>query len=174
MVRDEELKRLIKYAQGLGIRVVFKPRNGSQDEASWSLDNTEIEIFTTKRTSKLDMILSLVHELGHAQHNIHEKDRQVDKKLEKTIDHIDELDAQGEIPAKSKRKILLEDEIAGTLYWESIYKETNLKFPKWRLQAQMEIDIAMYEVYYEEALFPRGKRKKDLIRKIKEKHRREV
>ena len=41
-----------------------------------------------------------------------------------------------------------------------IYKDTNLKIPKWKLDVAKKFDIWAYEVYYKTGFFPNKKEKK--------------
>lgn len=163
MIRDLELERLIKYAQGLDVKVLFKTATATSDAAEWTLDGTEIRIYKKASSSKMDIILALIHELGHCLWWIHEKSRKPDLKFEEAID-IQNLIAQDltkNVTPKKYRKTILDREIAGTNYWEVIYKDTNMKFPKWRLFAEKEIDIWIYQVYCDTGRFPKSKERRE-------------
>ncbi len=170
MIRDLEIQRLVSYAKGLGLKVTFSSKK-SASSAHWYLDNSGIEIFKGNNKTKIEIVLSLVHELGHALHNIHEKDREVDEDLESALDHVDEAEELGTDPQKRQRKIILNNEINGTLYWLAIYKEVDLKFPLWRLEVAKEFDIFQYRVFYETGDYPtakeRNEKMKELVRKYK-------
>lgn len=150
MRRDQEIERLVKYAQALGVKVSFSNRKKPDNSAEWTLDGTEIIIYTKKQFSKTDTILSLVHEIGHSLDHIHGHDRVLDTEMEEAIDSSDE----GET-SKRQRKKILDSEIKGTQYWHTIYKETNLQIPLWKLYAAMEYDIWQYKVYHETGSFPK-------------------
>ena len=171
MIRDEEIKRLTNYIKGLGLKVIFYSKS-SDSAASWALDNSEIIINTKNNDSKTDIIVSMIHEIGHALHNLWEKKRELDKEFEKALDHVDEAEEQGLDTKKKQRKIILDNEIAGTKYWYSIYKETNMQFPLWKLYANMEFDIWQYQVYYETGDFPTCKEKDKKFTEICKKHKR--
>lgn len=161
---------MINYIKGLGLKVSFT----SKDEgiaASWSLDNTEIRICKNYNTTKIETILSLIHELGHAKHNLWEKNREVDARFEKALDHVDEAEEQETDTQKKQRKIILDNEIAGTRYWHDVYRETNMKFPIWKLEAAIEFDTWQYRVFYETGHDPKRKDKKKKLKEIKNKHR---
>ena len=173
MIRDREIERLVNYAKGLGLKVSFSSKK-SDAAASWCLDNTEIFIYKNNNSSKTETVLSLIHEIAHAKHNLWEKNREIDKKFEKALDHVEEANVEEVDSKKRQRKIILDNEIAGTNYWHEIYHETNMKFHMWRLEAQMEFDIWQYEVFYEMGRFPkigaRNKKFKDLIAKYRNKY----
>ena len=51
----------------------------------------------------------------------------------------------------------------------SIYKDTGLKIPEWKVQAAMEFDIWVYEIYYETGHFPTRKAIKTKYREVQNK-----
>jgi hypothetical protein len=164
MIRDKELERLKKYAEALGLKLNFKSRKPhGPDAAEWAIDGTELWIHVGKKDSKTYTILSFIHELGHMLEHIHNNDRQVDPALEEAVDNEEEK--------KKHRKKIYDWELQGTKWWETIYKETDMKFPKWKLNAQRELDLWQYEVYYETGTFPLRYETKEKYQLIKEKNR---
>jgi len=167
MIRDKEIDRLVKYAQALGVKVSFSNNKNTEDAADWTLDGKNITIYTKNQHSKTDTILSLIHEIAHSLDHIHRHNRELDEKFEDALDPGD----NGEI-GKRKRKIILDSEVAGTEYWHTIYKETDLKFPLWKLYAQMEHDVWQFRFYHETGEFPgfleRKKKRKELYKKHKD------
>lgn len=174
MIRDEEIQRLTNYARGLDLKVIFSSSKKENDPAAWTLDNTELTVYKNNNSSRIEMVLSMIHEIGHALHNLWEKNRKLDKEFEKAIDHVNEAEKLEIDSKKRQRKIILDNEIAGTKYWETIYKETNMQFPKWRLYAQMDFDVYQYEFYYENDSFPikrvKNEKWKSLVNKYKNKY----
>lgn len=170
MIRDEEIQRLINYIKGLGLKITFSSKK-SDCSAAWYIDNSGIVIYKSNNVTKIETILSLIHELGHTKHNVHEQNREVDSIYEKALDHVVEANFQETDTKKKQRKIILDSEIAGTKYWHDIYKETNMKFPIWRLEAAMERDIWMYQVFYETGEYPMGKESKKKNRELNAKHK---
>ena len=171
MVRDEEIKRLIHYAKGLGVRVVVYNKSNPDADAEWTTDGSLINIYAGNKTSKTEIILSLIHELGHHVWWIHEKERQPDLKFEEAIERqnlFEEDDEQNPAP-KHLRKKIYDVELAGTEWWMSIYKDTGLKIPEWKVQAAMEFDIWVYEIYYETGHFPTRKAIKTKYREVQNK-----
>ena len=141
MRRDDELNRLMRYAQGMGISVRFKPYVPySRVAATWTTDGTEIAVYTTNRCSKIEKILHLIHELGHAKAFV-DDNRELDPKIEEALDDEDNK--------KRNRKRILDMEIRDSLYWEDIYRDTNCQFDIEKLHKQREFDIWCYEIYYE-------------------------
>ena len=162
-IRDDELNRLIRYCQGMGLSVRFKPYvRGSKTAAEWTTDGSEIAIYVTSKCSKVEKILSLIHETAHHKAWIDNK-RQIDPKVEEALD--------SEENKRSHRKRLLDMERNDSIYWEDIYKDTNCQFPIWKLHAQKEMDLWQYEFYYEHGVFPKKKAKDKKRKEICNKHR---
>ncbi len=162
MKRDDEINRLMKYAQGLGLSVRFKPFVKGGDAAEWTIDGTELTIYVKSKCSKLEKVLSLIHELGHQKAFIDNK-RQFDPKIEEAID--------SEENKKIHRKRLLDWEVDSSVYWEDIYRDTNCQFPMHILKRQMDFDIWQYEVHYKTGKFPKGKEKNKKWKELKEKYK---
>lgn len=171
-VRDEELKRLIHYAKGLGVKVIIYQKSHKDMAAQWTIDGTLIEVYAGKGQTKTETILDIIHELGHHVWFIHEKDRQPDLKFEEAItrENMYEEDPENPTP-KHLRKKIWDVEVAGTKWWEVIYKDTNMKFPIWKLHAAMEHDMWMYEQYYETGKFPKGMKKRQHGIDVRRKYR---
>jgi prolyl oligopeptidase PreP (S9A serine peptidase family) len=160
-VRDDELNRLIRYAQGMGLSVRFKPYVRGGHSAEWLFDGSEITIYVTTQCSKIEKILSLIHELSHHRAWI-ANERQMDPKVEEAI--------LSEEDKKSYRKRIYEMEKADSVYWVDIYKDTNCKFDINKLYLQRDFDLHQYEVYYNTGKFPKGKEKKKKYRELKKKY----
>lgn len=161
MRRDEELNRLIKYAQGLGVSVRFKPYTRNGAEAEWAVDGSEITIYLRSRCTKIEKILSLVHELSHHKAWISNK-RELDPKMEKIL--------LSEENTKKERKKILDMEIADSVHWESIYHDTNCKFPIEKLYRQKEFDIWIYEMLHENGSIPSIKEKTQKMKELRKKY----
>jgi hypothetical protein len=166
MIRDQEIQRLVKYAAGMGCRVIFSNNKKVKNSAEWALDGSTIFIYTANQRSKTDTVLSLLHEICHNLDFIHRVDRGTDHKVEEALD--------ASIPGKTlkvHRKTILQSEIEATKYWLTVYKETNLKFPLWRLYYQMEYDIYHYEFFYEIGKWPTTKEKNAKRVELRKKHK---
>lgn len=174
MIRDDEINRLVSYAKGLGVKVTIYQKSNAIDSGQWLLDGTEIMIYSGKRKSKTDIILDLIHELGHQLHFIHEKDRLPDIKFEEAITRQNLFEEDLDTPTpKHLRKKILDVELAGTTWWEVIYKDTNMKFPIWKLHMARDFDIWSYEFFHKNGSFPQRKdrqlKSKELLLKYKNK-----
>lgn len=170
MIRDEEIQRLINYAKGLGLTVSFSSKK-EECSAAWYIDNSGIVIYKNKNKTKIETVLSIIHELGHAKHNIWEQNRELDKKFEESLDKVEKAEEDGEESQRKHRKVILDSEVHGVKYWDEIYKDTDMKFPKWKLDMAKEHDVWVYEIYYETGKDPssdeRKRKRKELTLKYK-------
>lgn len=171
-VRDEEIQRLVHYAKGLGVKVTIYTKTGKGEEANWTLDGSQIQVFNGPGKSKTHLILDLIHEIGHQVWFIHEKDRQKDLKFDEAITRENLFAEEPAIPTpKHLRKKIWEVETASTRWWDVIYKDTNIKIPMWKVEAAKEFDTWMYEMYYETGHFPKGKFHDEHYKIVQAKHK---
>jgi hypothetical protein len=148
----------------MGVIVRFKSYvKKSGDRAEWTLDGKEITIFTEKNDSKIQLILSLIHELGHHKGFVN-NGRKLDPKVDEALGDEEERKV-------SRRRIYL-DEAKDAEYWEEIYNDTNCNFPINKLYLQKEFDIWSYEFYYENGNFPDNKDRAKKMKELKNKYRR--
>ena len=166
-IRDREIDRLKRYANGLGVSVNLIYKDSHKDSGDWTTDGTQIRVFVVKNTTKTDIILTLIHELGHHLWFIHEKERAPDLKFEEALSY------PGDNIPKKHRKKILEIEQQGVEYWDVIVKDVNIKIPKFKIDMSAEFDVWQYEVYYETGEFPDNDQKrakhKELLAKYKPK-----
>lgn len=165
-IRDDEISRLVKYAEALGLKVSFI-RGQADGAADWVIDGSEIRIYRANNHSKTDLILSLIHELGHHLWFIHEKERNPDLKFEEAIERENLVEENlARITPKKLRKKILNVEEEGIKYWDIIVKDTQIKIPTWKVEMAKEFDIWNYQVYYKTGKFPSGKQRKDKIKQL--------
>jgi hypothetical protein len=140
-VRQEELLRLKKYAEGMGLVVTLNYNPSSKDPvAAWAMDGSELNINIRSYHYLIDIILAFIHELGHHISFIHDDKRIHPKGLEKAI----HKENHGLKLSRRDRNIILASELKGMKYWNIIYKETNMKFPKYKMWLEREIDTWVY------------------------------
>lgn len=176
MTRTEEIKRLEQYAKGLGADIIYrKPKRGNTDGAYIVVLNTyksQVVVFKDSRTTKKELVLNIIHELGHLLSWIY-NGRQDSKEL------IEALQAESERKdkpiSKDKRKLIYEMEKHDTKYWDYIVTELGINIDKNELKVRKLLDIWIYRMYYLQGDFPsleriRGKRE-ELMRKYAEKER---
>lgn len=161
--RQREMERLIRYAQGMSAKVQIRPYRSKADGlAAWDLftDNSvTITIYRKKGMSDLEIVLSMIHELGHHRDFIALNRRD-----------IGEPDA-GRGLTKEQRKQVYDYELRGMRYWKQIYHDTDCRFPIWRLFQQMELDIAAYHHYYLHGKDWTKREARKLAKEIRQKHR---
>ncbi|NJO48262.1 MAG: hypothetical protein HC840_00940 [Leptolyngbyaceae cyanobacterium RM2_2_4] len=171
-IRDDEIQRLIHYAKGMGVKVILYNKSKSGAEAEWTLDGTLIQVYAGSKKSKTSIVLDLIHEIGHHVWFVHEKNRQPDMKFDEAITRENLVEEDPDKPTpKHLRKKIWDVEKAGTAYWDIIVKDTNIKIPTWKIEAAKEFDMWMYEMYYENGHFPKGKLRADHYREVQSKHR---
>lgn len=155
--RDEEWKRLLFYARAMNVNVKIDNSASPKHAADWTVDGREITVYRAAHKTKTQMILSLIHELGHHLWFVHEKNRQPDLKFEEALQHESRRNEEEKpIPKKLRQKIY-NIEHQSSLWWETIYKDTHMKFPIWKMNSQRELDVWMYEVYYKTGYLPSKK-----------------
>jgi hypothetical protein len=169
MIRDREIDRLVKYCQALGIRVVFtSDLDGSS--AEWAIDGSEITINKKRNKIKTDLILTLIHELGHHLWFVYKKERQPDMKFDEAITR-EYFSNDKKLTPKRLRKKILEIEREGLRYWDIVIRDVDIKIPSWKIEMQKEFDLWQYEVYYQTGKFPvrriRREKLKQLVAKYK-------
>ena len=164
-IRDSEISRLVSYLKGLGVVVKFSSKKNAPADAECAIDNSEIIVYLKYNKSKTQIILSLLHEAGHAVSTIHEKNRKIDPKLDKA------LGKEEHKLSKKERKVIYDDELVSASYWDIIVKDVDLKLPKWKIDAQKEIDLWVYKFYYTKGFFPSSQVKREKIKEIIQKWR---
>jgi hypothetical protein len=160
-IRDEEIARLVNYLKGLNVKVTFSNAKNPETFAECSLDNSEIIVYTRNHYSKTELLLSLLHEAGHASHNIWKQNRQVDKKLEIALDK--------QNSSKKARKKIYQDEKAAIAYWDIVIRDVDIKLNPNRIEFQKEFDLWVYEYFWQNGDFPSRKVKREKTRELRSK-----
>lgn len=163
MIRDQEFQRLLLYAKGLGLKVTVFNKKNPNAVAEWALDGSEIRIYSPSNMSKTELILTLVHELGHMLNYIHDKNRKHSKKILKAWERENNNDNLPE----ATRKLIYEDEQAGTLWWQAIIKEVNIKIKPWKIELQKDFDLWVYEFFYKNGNYPNRAIRRDKLKELK-------
>lgn len=161
-IRQKELKRVEKYAQGLGIKITYKKQGPKDPEADWALDGSEITVYLRNRQSTTQIILDIIHELGHHMFWVY-KNRTIPISLDQALGK--------EKPTKKEREAIYQDELNGAAYHLLIYKELGLKIPQWKVEVERDLSLEMYKFFYKTGDFPKTKwkkeKKKELVNKYK-------
>ena len=168
MIRDEEIKRLISYAEGLGTKVSFRQYKSSANAAAeWYVDGSQIIVYTWLNQSKTQLVLSLIHELGHHLHWI-KANRKPDKEL---IEALQLEESSDEVIDKKYRKLIYQDEVEGTQYWSEIVKLVDIKINPVIIEAHKKLDVFLYYHYYIEGSFPTQRVKQQKLKEFKNNER---
>jgi hypothetical protein len=161
-IRDEELKRVEKYCQALGIKVTYKKQGKTDPEAEWATDGSEITVYLRPKQSITQIILDLIHELGHHQAWVY-NDRKTAISLDNALGR--------EKHNKKDRLAILKDEENGAEYHLMIYKELGLKIPEWKVRLERDLSLEIYRYYAKNNNWPtfkwRKEKKKELQEKLK-------
>jgi hypothetical protein len=151
---DNELNRLIKYAESLDVKVLFPKYKRGYGAADWSWIDQTINVYVHSKNTKIGLLFSLLHELGHHLDWIYKKKRipsNVYLAYNKLVDgHMDGFRTDLD---KNTRRIILQEELDGIHYMEFIFKELDLKVPYWKLKLQQKLDIYDYKMLYKKGRF---------------------
>lgn len=144
---DRELKRVVKYAKGLGLSVAFKPyKPRSGTGGYYDGVSKEIVVYQGSRDTKTDMILVLLHELGHHLDFIY-KGKRDPKKLSEALDKEHARKETDPPLARHLRQFIFDCEYNGTQYMPVLAKELDLKIPLWKVEAEAKLDQWVYRRY---------------------------
>lgn len=161
-IRNEELKRIEKYAEGLGIKITYKKQKKTDPEADWTTDGTEITVYLRPRQSITQIILDIIHELGHHQAWVYNN-----RTTPISLDNALGRDKHN----KKDRLAILKDEENGAAYHTMIYKELGLKIPQWKVELERDLSLEIYRYYAKNNEWPtvfwRKQKKKELIKRYK-------
>lgn len=166
----QDLNRLIKYGQGLGLKITIKPYvEGSDDAGYWYTDGTEVTLFKWKNQSLTNLVLICLHELAHHL-SYRYAGNTLDKKYLAALD-ADYKRAPSDPPIKkSLRKAIYLKELNDTQYQDAIALETGLRIPKWKIDAEKDLDIWIYHSYYENGVYPSAKEKTKKRKELRRKY----
>jgi hypothetical protein len=143
MIRDQEIKRLEQYSAGLGLPVRRRKYDGDGTGAKVVIapdGNPEYMLMNIwPGKSKTQIILDLLHEIGHQLGYIY-NGRQDPPELIAAL--------QADKPTKKQRKLIYEMEKRDAQYRVFAYQETNVKIPKEKLMADIDLDVWFYRQWY--------------------------
>lgn len=159
--QDEDIKKLKHYAKAHGLKVNFKKKNGGGFGAEYVADDY-ITIFVGSRTTKIDIILCLLHELGHHLDYIIRGDDSRATSEALNLLH----NKTTKIITKAQRKLIYEAEKPGIMLMPYFVNYLNLNIDKKRVQLQKLIDINVYRVYMQTGRFPNVKENIQYIKKL--------
>lgn len=167
--KDEEIKKLERYAQGLGIKVSWLQHKKGLPGAEWHSDGSQINIYIWPRKSKTQIILDFVHELAHHMSWVY-SGRKTDFKTDQALE-LDENRKPGDPPIpKEQRKIIYLAEKNDAKYRKKIVKELGLSVSPALLKIDIKLDIWIYKKYYLTGDAPSYKDIKKKLRELKAKY----
>lgn len=172
-IRDQEINNLQRYAEGLGLKVIWKKyarESSGGNAAQWDTDGSCITIFTWPGLSKTDIILNMIHELAHHMAWIY-NDRKSDPKLDSAL-YAEWERKRGDPPIKkSSRKLILDSEVDDSKYQEVVAHEVGIKIPLYKIKISVDLSNWQYSYYYRTGDFPSKKsctkKEKELTRRYK-------
>lgn len=166
-IRDDEISRLMKYSEGLGLTVTFKKAPyGGRTGAEWALTADRITVYEFSSDTKTTIILRLIHELGHHLDFVYNNRRHRD-----AIINAYEFTAKGKKIPKRYRKIIYDDECNGAAYHLTVWHELNLKIPKWKVEVERDAQLVAYKYEYVHGAEPSNKHMEETRQKLREKYR---
>ncbi len=152
-IRDQELKRLEAYANSLGVKVVYRKKDKVNPTiAEFYTDGSGITVYTRPGLSKTQLLLNLLHELGHAVHWVH-RGKTTNTDLFTAL-HMEEKRKKGEVIDVKYRKLIYEDEHHATHFWDQIVKLVDIKINPDVILLSKKLDIFAYRYYFETGEFP--------------------
>lgn len=143
--QDRDIAKLKKFANSFGLRIYYRRYTRYTDAALYQ-GGQFITIFVSSTTSKTEIILSLLHELGH----------HIDWIFNKRNDR-DTQKAYTEFEAKDHKKyskIILDLEKEGIKHMTTIHKLLELEIPLKLVKQQQKIDTFHYDFFYKHARPP--------------------
>ena len=148
-IRDQEIARLQKYAESLGLRVSWRKHKRGDPGALWinHEDCQELVMYTWARQSKTMIILNLLHELSHHLAFVYNN-----RSLPKSVDRA--FTTETEDLTENQRRIIYETEKEDSKYRLIIAHELDLKIPKWRIELDIELDTWSYYCFWKEGKHP--------------------
>lgn len=149
---QKEFNRLVKYTEGLGVKVTMSPKDNKHMSAAWVIDGSEIIIFDSNNKGPLRKCLEIIHEISHHMAYIY-NGRRGDLKT----DTILAKDAAGGKLTKKQRKVIYDMEVSDSRFQKVIHKEVNSKIPLSRLELEIEFDLWIYKYFYIHDKWPTGK-----------------
>jgi len=164
-IKDRDIEKLKQCINNFGLKLFFKKYTKLTGSAEY-VAGTSISLFMGSRTTKTDIILSLLHELGH--HVDWLKNRKTDKDSSIALRFLLSGPMVGnrqDIPKKHRKKIL-QIEKAGVKYMSMIHKRLKLEIPLYKVKHQQEIDIFDYKFLYENGRFATSIEAQQVYKKI--------
>lgn len=172
-IRDTEIDRLTKYCQALGLTVNYrryKPGDPGAEVVAVEGVPTTVNIYIWPGKSKTHIVLDFIHELAHMVSYIYNGRRDSQDLLDALTEEDQRKPGQSPI-AKWKRKLIYDCERKDAAYRYNIIKELDIKVPKHKFMADMELDLWIYKYFYITGDYPKREDVRNKKKELKEKYR---
>ena len=146
---QSDIDKLLEFAKGLEVDVVFKDKSPEKTIALYYNKPPKIVIFKNKVKTKPELILALLHELGHHLDFMNTK-----KDLHDAF-AMEDMRTRHDPPLPKKiRKYIYDEEVSGIKLMLGIANKLKLDIEKWKVIREMRLDIWVYKHYYKTGNFP--------------------
>lgn len=149
--KDRDIKKLKDYARSLGLKVLSRPYNKFTGAAECDDYNKTITLFGNP--SKKQIILSLLHELGHYLDFLKNGNTKKICEAFRLLNRGPMIGTRHDV-SKKYRKTILQVEKNGIKYMTRIHKELKLEISVEHVKIQQKLDLFDYQFFYKEARFP--------------------
>lgn len=139
---------MIKYANGLGLTVRIKPyKKGSLVGGEYDGENKSITVYRARKHSSTDVILVLLHELGHHLDFLKKGKRDSKQLIDALGKEHERRVGEDPIPILDRLSIY-QSELDGIQYMPDIAHQLDLSVPMWKIIAERDLDRWLAEYYY--------------------------
>lgn len=145
-----DFQRLKYFAKALGATVEVQSRSPKCDDLGYYVydhKKPRIILIKTTRTTQLELVMTLLHEIGHMYHWAI-----IGRPHHDTVPS--ELSEDHSNLTKAQRGVILEWERAGINLMPRIWKMLNLSIPKHIMWADVETDLWVYKYFYKHGKYP--------------------
>lgn len=143
---EKELKRCLKFCEGLGLKVKFIKGTGADYWGAYMEPDrsTQGVIEIVKARSVTHQIITLLHEIGH------HIDFTQTKWMPEAYSHLDDPAA----PEWARNAIYNAEERAVT-NGEKVYWTLMLRIPYWKVKRELDRDLYVYRTWQQSGVFPK-------------------
>lgn len=146
---ERELERVVLFARGLGVKVLFI-RGGEDGSYVNPKDENDQGIITiNSRGYTVAKISSLLHELGHHMDFVKRG------RMPEAYDHL-----YAKKTPRWARQSVCNAEARAVEHALKIYWDLMLRVPLWRVKKDLAMDLYQYRVWLRKAQFPTGPEQK--------------
>ncbi len=172
-VRDAELERMHKYAESLGLKVIYRKCKGEDVGAVvTAIDGVPqtLTLYSWPGKSKTQQVLDFSHELAHMISFIYKGRRDSQQLLDALVEEGDRKPGDKPI-SKRKRKLIYECERKDSEYRANVIAEMNIKVPEYKWRADVDLDNWFYHYFYINGNYPTHKMILEKKKELRNKYR---